>query len=180
MAWFDPRAFGRSARSPRGKLFVLGASVATVVALSGVVTGGFAQTPSIFAAAKKQGYVPVCTQRTGPEPSKGDLNVRLKAACAKGQSALKLATWPVEGKQGPQGPQGPPGPPGDGSADQYGVANVYVSRGGGAPSRFRDLRGHARLAGRNEHGRELPFLVLGRSVAVQDLDRGRRPLERIW
>jgi hypothetical protein len=134
MAWFDPRALGRVARSPRGKLFVLGASVATVVGLSGVVTGGFAQSPSIFAAAKK-GYIPVCTQRTGPNESRGDLNVRLKAFCARGQKPLKLATWPVN--QGPQGPQGPPGPPGGGdSADEYGVANVFVSRGGNRPSRF--------------------------------------------
>jgi hypothetical protein len=134
MAWFAPRAFGRSARSPRGKLLVLGASVATVVGLSGVVTGGFAQSPSIFAAAEKQGFVPVCTQRTGPDPSKGDLNVRLRTFCAKGQKPLKLATWPAT--RGRQGPPGPPGPPGDGSADEYGVASVFVSRGGNAPSRF--------------------------------------------
>ena len=135
MAWFDPRALGRAARSPRGKLFVLGASVATVVGLSGVVTGGFAQSPSIFAGAEKQGFVSVCTQRTGPNESRGDLNVRLRAFCAKGQKPLRLARWPVQGLRGPQGPPGPPGPAGGGS-DEYGVANVFVSRGGNAPSRF--------------------------------------------
>lgn len=134
MAWFDPRALGRAARSRSGKLFVLGASVATVVGLSALVTGGFAQSPSIFASAQQRGYIPVCTQRGGPEVSKGDLNVRLKASCAKGQKPLKLATWPVN--QGPQGPQGPPGPPGGGDSDEYGVANVFVSRGGNRPSRF--------------------------------------------
>jgi hypothetical protein len=133
-AWFDHRRLGHVARARPGRRVVLVASVATVVGLSALVTGGFAQSPSIFAAAAKPDYVPVCAQRSGTHESRGDLNIRLKAFCAKGTKPLKLATWPVKGEQGPRGPQGPPG--GGGSADEYGVANVFVSRGGNRPSRF--------------------------------------------
>src|SRR3954452_9500008 len=135
--WFDHRALGHAARSRAGRRVVLGTSVTTVVGLSALVTGGVAQSPSIFAAAAEQGYVPVCAQKTGTHESRGDLNIRLKEFCAKGRKPLKLATWPVKGEQGPQGPRGPQGPPGGGgSADEYGVANVFVSRGGNRPSRF--------------------------------------------
>ena len=44
MAWFDPRGYGRAASTRAGKMLVLGASVATVVGLSVLVTGGFAQS----------------------------------------------------------------------------------------------------------------------------------------
>jgi hypothetical protein len=144
MAWLDPRAYGR-ATSPRArKMLVPGASVATLVGLTVLVTGGFAQpsdeSPDVVAAAKKKGFVPACTQRSGHNESKGDLNIRLREFCAKGQKPLKLATWPLKGKrgpQGPQGPQGPPGPPsGGGSADEYGVANVFVQRGSGERTRW--------------------------------------------
>ena len=67
MAWFDPRAYGRAPSSRTGKLLVLGASTATLVGLSVLVTGGFAQSSDdsarVVAAAKKRGFVPVCAQR---------------------------------------------------------------------------------------------------------------------
>ena len=131
--------------SRRGKLVGIAAGVTALVGLSAVVTGVSAQesgdTAAMVAQGKKKGFVPVCTQRSGHNQSKGDLNIRLRKSCAKGQKPLKLATWPLRGKRGPQGPTGPPGPPGDGgggggSSAEYGVANVFVSRGGSAPSRF--------------------------------------------
>jgi hypothetical protein len=144
MAWFDSRTYARAASSRAGKMLVLGVSVVTLVGLSVLVTGGFAESPneasSIVAQAKKKGFVPVCTQRSGHNQSKGDLNVRLRKFCAKGQKPLKLATWPVKGKRGPQGPQGPQGPPGppsaDGPAAEYGVANVFVDKETGNPVRY--------------------------------------------
>ena len=123
MAWFDPRALGRAACSRVGAPLVVGASVATLAGLSVLVTGGFAQSPDESApavmSAERLGFVPVCVQRTGHNQSKGDLNVRVRSQCAKGQKTLKLALWPVQrrrgpaGKQGPQGPQGPQGAKGD-------------------------------------------------------------------
>jgi hypothetical protein len=133
MAWFDPRAYGRAASTRAGKMLVLGASVATVVGLSVLVTGGFAQpadeSSAIVAQAKKRGFVLACTQRSGHNQSKGDLNIRLRAFCAKGQKPLKLALFPAA--RGPQGPEGPQGPPGNAANAEFGVANVFVSRGGG-------------------------------------------------
>jgi hypothetical protein len=131
--------------SRRGKLVGVAAGVTALVGLSAVVTGVFAQEPddsaAIVAQAKKRGFVFACPQRRGHNQSKGDLNVRLRAFCARGQKPLKLATWPLRGKRGPQGPQGPPGPPGGsggggGSSAAYGVANVFVQRGTGRRTRF--------------------------------------------
>ena len=132
--------------SRRGKMVGVAAGVTALVGLSAVVTGVFAQEPDDSAAtvaqAKKRGYVFACPQRRGHNQSKGDLNVRLRAFCGKGQKPLRLATWPLKGKRGPQGPQGPPGPPGGsggggGSAAEYGVANVFVHRRPNArPTRF--------------------------------------------
>jgi hypothetical protein len=163
MPRFDPRVFGRAAFSRAGKLLALGASVATLVGLSVLVSGGFAQSSGKgeVAHAKAPRFIFVCTQRKGTNESKGDLNVRLGAFCAKGQKPLKLALWPVvgvsgrrgaqgpqgaQGAQGPQGPAGaagaagstgPPGPPGSNApSPEYGVASVYVDRGTGTPSRF--------------------------------------------
>ena len=139
MAWFGRRACGRTS-SPAGKMFVLGASVATLVGLSVLVTGGFAQSseesPDVIAAAKKRGFVAVCTQRRGGNHSKGDLNIRLRAWCAKGQKPLKLALWPVARRQPPQPSQPPQGSQPGEAAAEYGVANVFVARGGDRPSRW--------------------------------------------
>jgi hypothetical protein len=88
--------------SRAGKVIGLGACVAVLVGLTGLVTGGFAKSPSFLAAATKKGFVPVCTQRKGGFESKGDLNIRLKKFCAKGQKPLKLALFPVAAAQGPQ------------------------------------------------------------------------------
>jgi hypothetical protein len=128
------------------KILGLAASVATLVGLSVLVTGGFAQSSGVVAAAKKRGFVLACTQRKGGNQSKGDLNVRLRAFCAKGQKPLKLALWPVVGKRGPrghqgpqgaQGPTGPQGPPGAAAATpEYAAASVFVARGGAPPARF--------------------------------------------
>ena len=117
--------------------------MAALVGLSALVTGGFARSKddssALVAQAKQRGFVFACPQRRGHNQSKGDLNVRLRAFCGKGQKPLRLATWPLKGKRGPQGPQGPPGPPGGGgggSAAEYGVANVFVQRGTGRRTRF--------------------------------------------
>ena len=118
-----------------GKLLGVAVGVAALVGLSALVTGGFARSKddasALVAQAKQRGFVFACTQRKGHNQSKGDLNIRLKAFCAKGQKPLKLATWPLKGKRGPQGPPGPPGPSGGsgggaGSSAEYGVANVFV------------------------------------------------------
>jgi hypothetical protein len=153
MAWFDPRAYGRAAQSRAARLLLFGVSTATLVGLSVLVTGGFAQSPADSAgagvAAQARGYVPVCTQRKGPNESKGDLNIRLKKFCASGQKPLKLALYPVkstqgvagpQGAKGPAGPQGPQGPPSGQVSPaiptpDYAVVTVYVDRGNG-PSRF--------------------------------------------
>jgi hypothetical protein len=161
MSWFDPRAYGRSASSRAGKMLVLGASVATLVGLSVLVTGGFAQSsdesPGLVAQANA-GFVPVCVQRGGHNQSQGDLNIRLRSQCAKGQRPLKLATWPLKrrrGSAGPQGPQGPAGPQGAQGAQgpagpqgpagtpaatpEYAVVSVFVDRAeeGDPPDPFR-------------------------------------------
>ena len=151
MAWFDPRAFGRAARSHARTPLVLGTSIATVVGLSALVTGGFAQSPDespgAVAQAKNRNFAPVCVQRHGGNASKGDLNIRLRSQCAKGQDPLKLALWPVkrrrgaagpQGAQGPQGPQGARGPAGSQGPKgntgppvtaEVGFASVFVDRG---------------------------------------------------
>ena len=111
--------------------------VAALVGLSALVAGGFARSKddasALVAQAKQRGFVFACTQRKGHNQSKGDLNIRLKAFCAKGEKPLELATWPLKGKRGPQGPPGPPGPSGGsgggaGSSAEYGVANVFVNQ----------------------------------------------------
>jgi hypothetical protein len=152
MQWFDPRAHGRAPSSGRGKLLILGASLAVLAGLTVMVTGGFAQSSDgsqgASAAAKKRTFLRACVQRHDVKHSQGDLNV-LKSECAEGQRPLRLALWPVKrkaGKQGAQGPagpqgaQGPAGPQGPAGAaaptPEYGVASVFVSRGGGNPSRF--------------------------------------------
>ena len=157
MAWFDPRALGRAARSRVGAPLVVGATIATLAGLSVLVTGGFAQSPDESAravmSAERLGFVPVCTQRKGNNASKGDLNIRLRAFCAKGQSPLKLALWPVQrrrgpaGKQGPQGPagpqggQGPQGPAGPaGARGPQGEQGPGASRTGGTAGQQRPRR----------------------------------------
>jgi hypothetical protein len=122
MTWFGSRGS------------VLVASAATLVGLTVLVAGGSAQSPSLFAAAHERGFIGVCTQRTGNSESKGDLNVRLRAVCAKGQKPLKLALYPAA--RGPQGPEGPQGPPGNAANAEFGVAHVFVSRGGGRRTRL--------------------------------------------
>jgi hypothetical protein len=114
MSWFGPRASGarRALGSRAGKAVGLATLVTVLVAVTGLVTGGFAKSPSFFAAAKKRNFVSVCVQRHGGNQSKGDLNVLLRRQCAKGQSPLKLALFPVKRKRGRPGPQGPQGPQG--------------------------------------------------------------------
>jgi hypothetical protein len=62
-------------------------------------------------------FVNACPQTTGPNPSIGDLNVRL-GQCAKGMKPIRLATWPQgrgpRGPRGVRGPRGPRGPSGSG------------------------------------------------------------------
>ena len=76
MAWFNPRSFGRAARSRARTPLVLGTSVAMLVGLSMLVTGGFAQSadesPGAVAAAKPN-FVPVCVQRTRGQCFQGRL-----------------------------------------------------------------------------------------------------------
>ena len=93
-----------------------------------LVAGGVAALAAAQSSgATRTGFIPACAQRTGSHESVGDLNVLLKAACAKNQKPLKLALFPVAavkgpkgdpgpkgdtGLQGPIGPTGPAGPPG--------------------------------------------------------------------
>ena len=139
----------RSRRST--SVFLVAASAAILVGVSLLATVGDARSPKTQ-TAKAPVYVRACNQRTGPTESIGDLNIRLRIACAKGQKALKLALYPAAGArgpagpsgpagpQGPKGPKGPPGPQGPqgpagggASAAEYAVANVLVSRGGARP-----------------------------------------------
>ena len=93
-----------------GKLLGVAVGVTALVGLSALVTGGFARSKDDSSAhvaqAKQRGFVFACPQRRGHNQSKGDLNVRLRAFCGKGQKPLRLATWPLKGKRGPQGPPG--------------------------------------------------------------------------
>jgi hypothetical protein len=120
--------------------------VAALIGVSVLATVGDARSPSARPAkAKAPAFVQACTQRAGPKESVGDLNIKLKTACAKGQKPLKLALYPVQGVQGPPGPQGPQGPQGPaggglgasggatGALLDYAVANVLVSRAGADP-----------------------------------------------
>ena len=61
--------------------------------------------------AADKGYLPVCAQQHGPDPSQGDLNVRLASQCAQDQTPRKLALWPIDHPEG--GSPGPPGPKGE-------------------------------------------------------------------
>src|SRR4051794_39588186 len=128
MAWFG--SFSRAA-----KLIILGVSGATLLGLCVLVTGVFAGSSAVT-AAKQRGFVPVCVQRFGDGLSQGDLNVRVRSQCAKGQAPLKLALWPLKsnggrkgerGLRGPAGQQGAAGP--QGAAGQQGAAGPQGATG---------------------------------------------------
>lgn len=137
-------------RSSSPRVFVAAASLSALLGVTLLATGGDARTTSAKTSAKGPAFVPVCVQRTGGHESRGDLNILLHNACAKHQKPLKLALFPVTGTPGPTGPQGAPGPAGPlgpsgpsgppvpsvgvSTAGEYAVANVFVSRGGAAPS----------------------------------------------
>lgn len=126
---------------PRTALLVgVAATAAGLVAASMLTPSGAAESPSHRDAATKADYVNACPQETGPASSIGDLNVTLDKACGPGVEPVKLALWPLaqgaEGPRGPQGPQGPQGAPGTAANAEYGVASIYVSRGGERPARF--------------------------------------------
>jgi hypothetical protein len=82
--------------------------VAAIVVAAVIGVSALAKTTTTQAPA----FVQACTQRSGPPASVGDLNVKLKTACANGQKPLKLALYPVAANA------------------EYAVANVFVSRGG--------------------------------------------------
>src|SRR5438270_2616721 len=138
-------------RSSRPKVFVAAVSLSALFGVTLLATGGDASTTSARPPAKNPAFVPVCVQRTGGHESRGDLNILVHKACAKHQKPLKLALYPVPGTPGNVGAQGPPGPAGPlgpsgpsgapgapgpsggaSTAGEYAVANVFVSRGGGA------------------------------------------------
>ena len=142
MKTVDPRSL-----MTRARWFVVAVSASVVLGVTLLAAGGDARSTNAQAAAQTHGFVPVCVQRKGGKQSMGDLNILLRRACAKHQKPLKLALFPVApsgpgpvGPQGPPGPGGPLGPPGPAgpagpsTAGEYGVANVFVSRGKAAPS----------------------------------------------
>ena len=100
-----------------GKLIGVAAGVASLVVVSTLVAGD-AAVPNVGAraAAPQKHYIRACPQRSGPAESVGDLNVRVRSQCA-GQTPYKLALWPLP-------------------KDEYGVAQVFVSRGGATKARF--------------------------------------------
>ena len=89
-----------------------------------LVAGMFLVMTAGAQATSSPEFISACPQRTGPKESVGDLNILLHSACAKGQSPLKIALFPIAtvvgptgppgatGATGPQGPQGIPGPQG--------------------------------------------------------------------
>lgn len=77
-------------------------------------------------SATDAGFVAACVQRTGSRDSVGDLNVRLKTACATGQHPLDLATFPVQAAQGPPGPKGERGP--RGAKGEQGPAGIVETQ----------------------------------------------------
>jgi hypothetical protein len=96
--------------------YVLAAAVAAALVVSVGIAGAQSSTSS-------SGFISVCSQRTGPPESVGDLNVLLDKACAKGQNPIKLATFPT-----------PPGPKGEkGDSGARGPAGRRVSVGRRAP-----------------------------------------------
>jgi len=98
------------------------ASLASLFAVSTLVSDSAAQSKSAAAAAAPQkAFVSACPQRRGPDESVGDLNIRVRRHCAAGQKPLKLALWPVA-STAPKA--------------EYGLAKVFVSRGGARPARF--------------------------------------------
>ena len=119
---------GRDLASRRTLAGVRNAIVAALTALLVSVGVAGAQNDS----AK---FVPACVQRTGGIESIGDLNTRLKMACAKGQKPLKLALYPVATTPGSQGPVGERGIPGaQGPAGPAGPAGPQGPAGTGAGS----------------------------------------------
>ena len=127
MTWFR--------QSRVGILIGVAVGVASLVAASFLVPSDAADSNRARAAAAEEDFIGACPQVTGPDESVGDLNVRVGSEC-EGQKPLKLALWPVTGKEGPRGPEGPQGPPGTAANAEYGVANVFVSRGGARPPRY--------------------------------------------
>ena len=102
--------------------YVLAAAVAAAL----VVSVGIAGAQSSMSSS---GFISVCSQRTGPSESVGDLNVLLDKACAKGQNPIKLATFPTppgpKGEKGDTGARGPAGPKGEqGARGPQGAAGV--------------------------------------------------------
>ena len=127
MTWFR--------HSRAGILFGVAVGFAILAAASFLVPSDAADSNAPRAAAAEEDFIGACPQVTGPESSVGDLNVRVGSEC-EGQKPLKLALWPVTGKEGPRGPEGPQGPPGTAANTEYGVASVFVSRGGEKPRRY--------------------------------------------
>ena len=193
MEWFDPRAYGRAPSSRRGKLLVLGASLAILAGLTVMVTGGFAQSsdgsPGASAAAKKKRtFVRACVQRHDVKHSQGDLNV-FEERVREGPGPLRLALWPVKrkaGKQGAPGPAGTAGCPRRSRRDPMARRRRRLRtawRGCGGTKRPAVARSAGRLLGRprlgrlDRRGRPVPLLVLGCPGAVQGLARSRRHLQ---
>ena len=111
MTWFHPGV---------GRSIGIAASVASLIVLSTLVAGDAAESPrapSARAAAPQKHFIRACPQRRGPNDSVGDLNVRVRSQCSAGQTPYKLALWPLP-------------------KDEYGVAQVFVSRGGATKARF--------------------------------------------
>jgi|tagenome__1003787_1003787.scaffolds.fasta_scaffold20945882_3 hypothetical protein len=113
MSLFQPRV---------GILIGVAASVASLVAVNTLVTASASGSKSARSGATAQKeYVSACPQHKGPAESIGDLNVRVGSQCAAGQKPFKLALWPVAGTT---------------PKAEYGVAEIFVSRGGARPARF--------------------------------------------
>ena len=113
MSLFQPRV---------GIVIGVVASVASLVTVGLMVPGSAAGSARTAAAAPQKHYLRACPQKHGPNESVGDLNIRVRSQCS-GQTPYKLALWPL-----PKQPK-PPKP-------EYGVAQIFVSRGGATPARF--------------------------------------------
>jgi Collagen triple helix repeat (20 copies) len=118
--------------------YFLGVVVASLLVTCGIAVGAVAQSG---AAPQSAGFAAACVQRTGPKESVGDLNVLLDTACAKGQSPLKLATFPVAHVPGPPGPKGDKGNAGPaGARGPQGAKGDRGPRGPAGPSGITDTQ----------------------------------------
>ena len=96
LQWSEPRG-GVTMRSSSPRVFVAAGSLATLLGVTLLATGGDARTTSAKPSATAPAFVPVCVQRTRRTREPRRPQHPAPQACARRQKPLKLALFPVPG-----------------------------------------------------------------------------------